>query len=98
MIWADTNILLRLITKTPVHQLEAIKQFLKAAFAPVLVYPVRICEALYVLEGQVYQFSAQQAAQDIAMLLSSDRFEVICSHCPQRVPSQQPRLSRRVDL
>ena len=77
MIWADTNILLRLITKTPIHQLEAIKQFLKAATAPVLVHPAHICEALYVLEGQVYQFSASRAAQDIAMLLSSNRFEVI---------------------
>lgn len=77
MIWADTNILLRLITKTPVHQLEAIKQFLKAAVAPVLVHPAHICEALYVLEGQVYKFSTARAAQDIAMLLSSDRFEVI---------------------
>ena len=77
MIWADTNILLRLITKTPVHQLEAVKQFLKAAVAPVLVHPAHICEAMFVLEGQVYQFSTQQAAQNIAMLLSSDRFEVI---------------------
>ncbi len=77
MIWADTNILLRLITKSPVHQLEAIKQFLKTAVVPVLVHPAHICEALFVLEGKIYQFSAQQAAQDIAMLLSSDRFEVI---------------------
>ena len=77
MIWADTNILLRLITRLSVDQYDRVMAFLDTATTPIFVHPTHICEALYVLEGKTYQRSSLVAAQELQAALSNQHFEVI---------------------
>ena len=76
-MWADTNILVRLITKSPTTQFQAVVQFLSQVSTPVFVHPAHICEAIFVLEGNYYQYGTVQASQEIALILSASCFEVI---------------------
>jgi predicted nucleic-acid-binding protein len=55
-MWADTNILVRLVTQHPTPQFQAVQTYLQTVTTAIKVHPAHICEALYVLEGQVYQF------------------------------------------
>ena len=61
-MWADTNILVRLVTQQPAAQFQAVKAYLQTVNGAVKVHPAHICEALYVLEGQFYQFTTTRAA------------------------------------
>jgi predicted nucleic-acid-binding protein len=76
-MWADTNILMRLITKSPTAQYQAVVKFLSQLNNPVFVHPAHICEAIFVLEGNYYQYSVIQAAQELSLVLSASCFEVI---------------------
>ncbi len=77
MKWADTNILVRLITKSPTAQYQAVVQFLSQVSQPVFVHPAHVCEVMFVLEGNYYQYDVIQAAQELALILSASCFEVI---------------------
>ena len=76
-MWADTNILVRLITKSPTMQYQAVVQFLSQVSKPVFVHPAHVCEAMFVLEGNYYHYSALQATQELALALSATCFNVI---------------------
>ncbi len=76
-MWADTNILVRLVTQQPIVQFQAVQTFLQTVRIPIRVHPAHICEAVYVLEGQVYQLSAARAAQELTLILSASCFEVL---------------------
>ena len=52
-MWADTNILVRLVTQHPAAQFQAVQTYLQTVNTAVKIHPAHICEALYVLEGQV---------------------------------------------
>ncbi len=76
-MWADTNILIRLITKQPQEQFEAVYRHLKKleqTSQTVSVHPVHIAEAIFVLEGKVYQYTPEQAARDLLTVLSMTVF------------------------
>ncbi len=77
MIWADTNILIRLITKDPQPQFEAVVAFLQNTQTPLRVHPAHICEAIFVLEGQFYQYTSFDAAHELSIALSGVFFQVI---------------------
>lgn len=76
-MWADTNILIRLVTRQPSDQFEAVYRYLekleKTARA-LSVHPVHVAEAIFVLEGKVYQYTSQQAAKDLLAVLSMTVF------------------------
>jgi predicted nucleic-acid-binding protein len=76
-MWADTNILVRLVTQNPTTQFKAVQTYLQTVNGTVKVHSAHICEALYVLEGQVYQFTTTRAAQELELILSASCFEVI---------------------
>jgi predicted nucleic-acid-binding protein len=76
-MWADTNILVRLITKSPTAQYQAVVQFLSQVSKPVFVHPTHVCEAMFVLEGNYYNYSAIQATGELALVLSASCFDVI---------------------
>ena len=77
MIWADTNILLRLITRQSVDQYNRVMAFLEITTAPIFVHPAHICEALYVLEGKTYQRTSLEVTKELQAALSNQHFEVI---------------------
>jgi predicted nucleic-acid-binding protein len=76
-VWADTNILVRLAVQQPVMLFEAVSKFIAQNEAPILVHPAHICEAIFVLEGSVYQKTSEDAAQTLLDVLSSDVFTVV---------------------
>lgn len=54
----DTNIPIRLVTKSPPPMLEAARTYFEALERspeppPLMVHPARICEAIFVLEGKI---------------------------------------------
>jgi predicted nucleic acid-binding protein len=76
-MWVDTNILIRLITKQPREQFEAVYRVLEnleKTGQTVSVHPVHIAEAVFVLEGKIYQYTPEQAAKDLLTVLSMTVF------------------------
>jgi predicted nucleic acid-binding protein len=76
-MWADTNILIRLVTKQPKDQFEAVYRLLEKlekTDQTLSVHPVHVAEAIFVLEGKVYQYTPEQAAKDLLTVLSMTVF------------------------
>ncbi len=76
-MWADTNILIRLATKSPIEQYEAVETFFEQTKDPIHVHAAHVCEAIFVLEGQVYQMTPQNAAQVLGIVLSVEALTVV---------------------
>jgi len=75
---ADANFLLRLITKVPEsHYRKARDEALaiEEARGVIEVHPVHVAEALYVLEGRVYEVPPAEAAGSLLTLLESRPFK-----------------------
>jgi predicted nucleic acid-binding protein len=88
---ADANFLLRLITKAPeAHYQKAREEALalEAAGGVIEVHPMHVAEALYVLEGRIYQLSPEQAARTLLTLLESRPFK------PREAPALMNALRR----
>lgn len=82
MIWVDTNILVRLVTKNPPAMFEVARSYLEALERspeppPLMVHPAHICEAIFVLEGKIYGLSPAEAAHDLRQVLSVALFKVV---------------------
>jgi predicted nucleic acid-binding protein len=80
--WVDTNILLRLITKSPSPMYDAARAYLEAlerspSPQALVIHPAHICEAIFVLEGKIYTMTPAQAAHDLRKVLSLAVFEVV---------------------
>ncbi len=78
-MWIDANILLRLLTKQPEPMFQALVRTLQTMENQghtVRVHPLHVTEALFVLEGKVYQVPADQAARELLEVLSLKVFEV----------------------
>ncbi|GAB5603084.1 hypothetical protein FJNA_16100 [Thermus sp. FJN-A] len=76
---ADTNVLLRLLTKGPESLYRAVRAWILRAEAEgriLEVHAVHVAEALYVLEGRIYGVPRAQAAQELGLLLSTQPFRV----------------------
>ena len=75
---ADANLLLRLVTRAPEQMFRAARDFLLdlAARAQRLeVHPMHVAKAIYVLEGEVYGLSPEEAARELGTLLTARVFE-----------------------
>lgn len=76
-MWADTNILIRLVTKQPPDQFEAAYRYLEKleqANQTLSVHAVHVAEAVFVLEGKIYHYTPAQAAKDLLTVLSMTVF------------------------
>lgn len=76
---ADANFLLRLLTRHPPAQFQAaikLLETLEAEGQRVEVHPMHVAEAVFVLEGSVYQLPAKTVAQELEVLLSAGVFRL----------------------
>ncbi len=75
---ADTNVLLRLVTRVPESMFRAVRDLLlelEEKGRRMHVHPMHVAEAVYVLEGEVYGLSPEEAARELATLLTARVFE-----------------------
>ncbi|WP_456410638.1 PIN domain-containing protein [Oceanithermus sp.] len=75
---ADANVLLRLVTRAPETMFRAARDFLldlEAQGRRLKVHPMHVAEAIYVLEGEVYGLSPEEAARELGTLLTARVFE-----------------------
>lgn len=75
---ADANVLLRLVTRAPEPMFRAARDFvlgLEERGRRLMVHPMHVAEAIYVLEGEVYGLSPEEAARELGTLLTARVFE-----------------------
>jgi len=75
---ADTNVLLRLVTRAPEPMFRAVRDLLlelEEKGRRMHVHPMHVAEALCVLEGEVYGLGPEEAARELGTLLTACVFE-----------------------
>ena len=73
MIGIDTNVLIRYLTKDDPKQWELAVQIIRKQ--PCFVGNIVLCEIVWVLKRQPYQFSKEQILGSLEMMLQSSGFE-----------------------
>lgn len=74
MIGIDTNILIRYLTQDDIKQWELAVQIIQNN-QPCFVSNIVLCEIVWVLKSQPYQFNKQQILNVLEMMLQSSGFE-----------------------
>lgn len=74
MIGIDTNILIRYLTKDDLEQWELAVQIIQNN-QPCFVSNIVLCEIVWVLKRQPYQFNKEQILGVLEMMLQSSGFE-----------------------
>ena len=75
---ADTNVLLRLVTRVPEPMFREVRDLLldlEEKGRRMHAHPMHVAEVVYVLEGEVYGLSPEEAARELGTLLTARVFE-----------------------